>query len=599
MSTFDDDRLDALLRAAMQGEAETVTPAGDGLSKIQQRVTTRRARWRFLRPALVLGTATAMAAVGVGAYAIVHNPGGNAKVVVPPATTAPGTPTESSSPSPSQSVEPVVNTAFPKLAIFPFVNPTEAKNWEKNAANGSEPWAADPKAVAQIWVQNILQLPSVDTVLNTKSTPGTPNRADVTLGRTLQAEGQKPFAVTVVHLVQYGHAWIVVGASDGGGLLKISSPTAGSSVSSPVSVSGPGFGNDEAAQVQVRDAESPTTFGHNSTGSFGVQGWSASVRFHATGSVGAIAVVEASKADEGPARLAVEQVRFGATSVSAAPPYFYGIKNGRVTKFHSSDGAAVSYLTSGGGASDPQLSSSGEVVYYLTASGTCANALKAVNIGGGQPHPVITVATPDSGYRISGYSVGAIPAAASGAQRPWLGYFEQSCNGGSPAARLVTLSNFGHRHVVNFSSMPPAIVGDPSFEPAGNVQHLDAIVRTGNQAYLARYNAASGNTTTPASACPGADTSNGLPQALETDFNGTMWFAVQTGSSMQVWKCAAGSQTAVVAFTIAGNRTPADVDVSGSGAVLVTDIDGHVWRWNGSGNAVQLSPSVPLTQVTW
>ena len=48
MSSYEpDDGFDALLRDSMHGEAETVMPAGDGLSRIQQRVASRRARLRW------------------------------------------------------------------------------------------------------------------------------------------------------------------------------------------------------------------------------------------------------------------------------------------------------------------------------------------------------------------------------------------------------------------------------------------------------------------------------------------------------------------------------------------------------------------------
>ena len=77
-------------------------------------------------------------------------------------------------------------------------------------------------------------------------------------------------------------------------------------------------------------------------------------------------------------------VRFATSSpTGGAPTYFYGIKNGRVTKFHSSDGSSVDYLTDpqpGGGADDPQLV--GNDVYFLQGAGTCANALMKVSTAG-------------------------------------------------------------------------------------------------------------------------------------------------------------------------------------------------------------------------
>ena len=57
--TSDDrhDSFEELLRNALTDEADDITPAGDGLARIQQRVTARQARFRWLRPAIAVGSA--------------------------------------------------------------------------------------------------------------------------------------------------------------------------------------------------------------------------------------------------------------------------------------------------------------------------------------------------------------------------------------------------------------------------------------------------------------------------------------------------------------------------------------------------------------
>jgi hypothetical protein len=604
-----DDRFDALLRDSMHREAETVMPAGDGLSKIQQRVTTRRSRARWTRPAFALGTAAIVAVVGVGAYAVTRD---NGKDVVDVGGHTPNpTPTQSSLPTPSATTAvPVPAAAFPRLALYPFTTAAAAKSWQRGYSTGGHmSWVADAKQVAQGWIANYVQQPGVDQLLGATYTP-TGDRAVVTLGRTMTAESHSTVPVTKVHLVRYGDAWIVTGATDAGGYLKISAPMAGATVTSPVTVSGPAFGSDEAAQIEVRGATHPTVYGSGHASWGGGVPWSANVSFATPSeSVGMVTVVEASMADGGPSRIAVLPVRFATTSTAGSmPTYFYGIKNGRVTKFHSSDGSSVDYLTDpqpGGGASDPQLSSSGEQVYYLSGGGTCANGLFAVSTATADntPQPQ-SIASPNDGYVITGYAIGPVPSGASGAARPALAYFEQACDGASPAAKLVMTNAAGQRHVIKFASMPPTIVGDPSWEPgspsAWDVRYLDAVVRGGTQNSLVRYDAMSDTSPTSGrSACPGYDANSGLATALQTDVDGVVWFATQTGSSMQVEKCMAGGNTAVVAFTIAGNGTPADIAVSSDGAVLVTDTNGKVWRWGGSGSPVELTPSVPQTQITW
>src|SRR3954452_1430635 len=357
MSTFDpNDGFGELLRSSMRDEADTVMPAGDGLSRIQQRVAARRARLRWMRPAAVLGSAALLAGVSIGAYAAVHGDGGTDQIQPAPPATHPTAETPSISPSPSPTTAPVAAPVFPKHAIFPFVSAKDERAWEHDSSATSS-WG-NPRVVATSWVATFLQLPSVNQVMRTKSTP---TNVDLTLGRMQSdASAQRPIAVTTVHLVKYGKAWIVTGAADDNRLLRISSPTAGTAVTSPFVATGPGGGVDRAASVQVRDATTVTKYGEGHTGSFGSpQGWSASVSF-ATPSkpVGVLLAVEASPADGLPLRVAAQQVRFGSSSVSAGPTYFYGIKNGRVTKFHARDGSAVDYLTDpqpGGGASDPQL----------------------------------------------------------------------------------------------------------------------------------------------------------------------------------------------------------------------------------------------------
>jgi hypothetical protein len=262
-----------------------------------------------------------------------------------------------------------------------------------------------------------------------------------------------------------------------------------------------------------------------------------------------------------------------------------------VTKFSARTGNPISYLTAqqpGGGPSDPQLV--GDRVYYLSGSGTCANSIQSVPVTGGTP---TTVATPDPGYVIRGYS----------ADDPKVNtFFETACDSATaPAARLVVTTAIDDTHQSTkstaFDSVPPGVVSDPSWD--SDRHHFDAILRTGTRSNLVRYDA-SAQPKTPddnVRACSGYDLNAGEPQAIEVDASGNLWFAVRTGSSMQVVRCI--GDTPRVMFTVAGNRQPADVDVAGSGtAVLLTDTNGSVWRWS-DGAVTQLKPSVPLTQLTW
>jgi hypothetical protein len=316
-----------------------------------------------------------------------------------------------------------------------------------------------------------------------------------------------------------------------------------------------------------------------------------------TTGIGALVAVQDSAADGGPQRLVAQQVRFGTSTVAAAPAYFYAVKNNRIAKFASRNGAAIEYLTEeqpGGGPSDPQLGTTTGDVYYLEGSGTCSNALVRVSTDPG--HKTRSVAAPDAGYVITGYAVLEPEGAESDPNNPAVAYYEQSCGQGSgPQAKLVMRTLNGEQSVVKFPSQPPAISGDPTWEPDG--QHVVAFLRTGNDGYLARYDAVhGGDATAPQTCSDGAP--DGMPAALEIDASNDLWVALQTGSSIDVATCGGGAWH--VQFSVPGNKVPSDVDVTADGsAVLVADADGDVWRWDGSGDPTKLSPSVPLDRITW
>src|SRR4051794_37731040 len=120
------DDFDELLRSALRDEADTVTPAGDGLARIQQRVQKRDSRQRWLRPTLALGSAAALALIGVGAAVFVNSSGDDSVKLGqsgPP----------SIEPSNTASTEPIGQaTDFPTQAIFPFTSATAEQGWEQD-----------------------------------------------------------------------------------------------------------------------------------------------------------------------------------------------------------------------------------------------------------------------------------------------------------------------------------------------------------------------------------------------------------------------------------------------------------------------------------
>ena len=584
MSPDDNSSFDELLRSAMAEEADTVVPAGDGLARIQQRVRDREGRVRWMRPALALGSAAVVAAAGVGVAAIVNNTRDD-KLGVTPSTP------QSTEPVASSTTEPVTNITFPAQAIFPFTTAAAEQGWEQDYQSGGTQWEADPTLVAQRWVEDFLDQPTVDRVIST-----TDDGSDkvVTLGRILQAEGQNLFPVTTVHLTPYDNAWIVTGATDPNSYLSFTTPEPGSTIITPVAVTGPGFGVDEAVQLDVRDATSTTSYG-TTTVSFGngTPLWRGSINFNRpTSPVGVLLAVDHSPADGGPSRIVAEQVQFAPAAPNQPPPYFYAVKNNRITKFASRTGSPINYLTTeqpGGGVSDPQVV--GTDVYYLQGAGTCANALMKVPTSADGTAAGESVASPDNGYVITAYSVGDTAIST----------FESACDPArSPQGRVVTTPTVSGptAHSIDFPSFPPTIIGDPSFE-SGEAQFLVAIVKTGTESSIVRYDPYNDSSPTPnRPACAGLGPQDGEPEAIQIDATDTAWIALRTGSSMDVVRCSGGK--AKVAFTIPGNDQPADIAVTSDGsAVLLTDINGKVWLWDGSGNPNQLQTSLPLDHVSW
>jgi hypothetical protein len=299
----------------------------------------------------------------------------------------------------------------------------------------------------------------------------------------------------------------------------------------------------------------------------------------------------------GPARIVAERVQL--TPASTTPPaYFYAVKDSRITKFSARNGASVAYVTKKANnlrPADPKLVAS--TVYFVgnTGAGSCGSTLMSVPADATNTAASL-VARPQPGYDVTDFAVAADNSVA---------LLETKCppTGNGPQDELVvTEPGSPHPYVVTNQAEPPTLAS-LSFEPGASAPLLDGIFSGGMSSYsLSRYDPAHAKTFTDSqSACDFRQTTDGRPTALETDSTGTIWFAVQTGSSMDVLHCAAGTNNASVAFSIPGNDYPQDVDVAtGGGAVLLTDQTGHVWRWDGPGSAPQqLHPSQPLYAVTW
>lgn len=571
MSNDDRDmEMENRLREALAATADGVQPGGDGLMRIQQRIGVRANRDRWLRPVLVLGSVVVVAVIAVGGVALARH--GNGKASVTPLNSSPAT-----SPTPEVS-------GFPAQGFFPFTTAAEEATWQQQfVSGGHSPWIADPVAVSQSWVPYYLSQKHVDEVVDKNVTDTT---ADVTLGRTL-AGTSTVHAVVIVHLVKFDKAWIVTGASAPSGDLTIASPAPGATGNSPLTVTGPGFGGDQRASVEVRDAETPTLLGQAQTGMFGngTQEWSATVSFSPSNDgYGVIVVSTDSPADGGVGELTAQKVTFTQASPAPGAP-FYGVQGGVIERF-GADGTPQGPVA--GSDSHGTVTGVHQVagtLYYTTGAANCATELRSMSVDGGTS---TLVASADRGYGIFGFDI-------SGDARST--YFEGGCGSNSGSGQLVMHDQAGKTRAIAFPSLPPVIAAGPVWEADG--VHVDAFVRTGMAGYLARYDSTAGTDPMPTdNACSGYDVNSGLPGAVAAAPDGTLWFAVQTGTSMQVLSCDASGQP-TTELTVNKNGTPVSLAVDSAGNILLADSDGHVWRGSAGGTATALSTQGGVSAVTW
>lgn len=241
MTTPEERELAALLR----GEADLLgPPSADGLDAIRSGIARRRTRRRVALSTSAVGLAGLLA----GTIALTGGTGTSSLEPLPPATQAPSEgPTSSPTPTPSP-VTPDPDgstTSQPGTPFFPFTSDAQAADWAE--APGARTWADDPVAVAQHLLDDLLDLDGVRATRDTCLCEGQA-RVDVQAGDATVAR------VTLALLgTSATRPWVVLSVdSDASGGLSVSSPKAGTEVSSPLTVTGTVTGVDESVQVRLR-----------------------------------------------------------------------------------------------------------------------------------------------------------------------------------------------------------------------------------------------------------------------------------------------------------------------------------------------------------
>jgi hypothetical protein len=187
---------------------------------------------------LVLGLLVCAVLFAVGLVVALRSPAYRAGGSVPPVTTP---------------TQPVVVPGFRFVPLWPFQGVGDATTWQHSyRASGVQPWHLDASQSAVRFAHDFLGYTEIDRVVGT--VVRTASEAWVPVG-SAPVEGQLRTAA-VLHLAQIGAGpdapWEVVGSRDS--TLTLITPSYGSSVIAPITVSGRISGVDENLQVQVRTA---------------------------------------------------------------------------------------------------------------------------------------------------------------------------------------------------------------------------------------------------------------------------------------------------------------------------------------------------------
>ncbi|MCU1590989.1 MAG: hypothetical protein JWP11_2245 [Frankiales bacterium] len=409
------------LRDILQGEAENLVPAGDGLWRIQQRLAERRSLRSRLVPAIAIGGVIAVAAAAAITVSMTDR-GSLQPTHRPPVVTSPqpsactGGLCQEPLPSPSLPAAGVTTSAA-GLPVWPFTNDTEAADWEDNP--GSQAWASDPVTVTQHLLDDYLKLPGQAT--RRVAVLSDPDAAIVQVsagGRT----------VSQVRLVQVGRdakgPWSVTGATAVD--LTVQDPVDRAEVTSPLEVYGRVTGVDQSVHVRLMSG-SLLAEGFAAAGQ--ERPWSQQLVWTATHwSVGAIVGSTFSgKGDLSAVTItAVRRSGSGAPGQPASGTAFVAIEGGNVVSVDALSGSTlrqISYPPAGATDSSPDGGGSDEVVWVRTDSDNCTSQIILATLSPGA-----------AGTAVLPKPVRRMLASLSAGGRS-LGWVELPCTGG-PAGTL-------------------------------------------------------------------------------------------------------------------------------------------------------------------
>jgi hypothetical protein len=403
-----EDRLRDLLRS----EATTIVPAGDGLARIRERVARRRRARFWVFPSAAVATAAAVAA-----FVLIAPDDHKTQTLQPASPTA----TTEPSGSPAPVVPDDGGMPLDVPAIWPFTTQQEAAGWASRY-----PYAENGLDVGRHFVADHLGLTGVEVsqtcvscaVLQLKA--GATSVGEITLARVGVgfASGHGTQVYTVVG----------VGGTD----LTVTSPAAGTAITSPTGVTGRITGVHENVQLRLLTS-SGDELATTGAPAGGEVPWSATMSWtRSDWTHGSVVGVTRSDKDGSVTRVVAVPVTRSTASPTAS---FVGRVDGHISLFDASTGKVLRRLTyPPAGATDSSPAwSHGTLLWVRIRSGaTCGYELDRLD--GNTASTVVRSGT---------VSISTPQLSPSGAWQAWV---EVACagsanrvvvsGGGAPARRL-------------------------------------------------------------------------------------------------------------------------------------------------------------------
>jgi hypothetical protein len=530
------------LREILRSEATTIVPAGDGLARIRERVVRKRRARFWLLPSAAVATA------GVAAAFFLLSPDDGRK----PTTLQQGSasPTTSDSPSPvavpttsptPNGVAPQPSDSWQGPAYWPFASADDLDN----VADPVPAWLQEGLQVGQRLVRDVLELP------------------DVTVSQTcvscevlqLKVGSEDVGTINLGHYTVHGTRVFTVVSIDGTDL-KISSPAAGTAVSSPTRVTGRIQGVDENVRLKLV-AKDGGVLSQGAAPAGSAAPWSTNLSWSARDwSTGAVLATTGNFRDGAINRVALTPVKRSTATTTSS---FAALVDGHISLFSSSTGDLVRQLTyppTGRADTQPTWSAGTLAWVRVSAASACVYDLNRLDNG--------TASTVASSTKVR-YSTPVLSPSAD-----WLAWVETPCNGGDGGEVVITVGGTEARRMA---------------VPTGSTVTLQDVTDDGTLLLTTNDRAASG---------PGVI---GILPADATTLDSKV-VALHPASGCNLASGAAFDEAAPVAFescdqnvrlvrfTATGARKATDPSFSGEPPTSVTVRDNQVLVWLFGGDMV-------------